>query len=428
MHRTPVRWLALVSCLLSVIGMAPSQGPTPVPTGNTKIVWESDFDAAMQRAQKEKKPIFVAFLMDDEPANDETIQKHYTDPEVVKLTSRCVCLACCTGEHKCEEGHCTKFPGITCAQHQAIEKKARSRWLTGDDVCTPQHVFCDSAGQVIARKVYLIPKETLRKCLAVALDAVAKDPEAKNIVDAEKASVDRWLKDIDSRNLETREAAMRELVVAEDPRAMPAVIRLAKSGNDDTVRLGAINALAKKGNLTAAKPLAAMLGDSKAQILIAVARSLETIQLPDATPDLIAAIKKEKRDRVRGFLLRAAARSAPRNAVVRDACLQTLKGASAQLEPCVLLALGRMAPDPKIVEAVKSRLGDKNQNIRGLAVWVLGSQGSPECAKALQALLDDEKTPEVTTIATSAVKVCRGEKVENWENRYSTFFSDSDYQ
>jgi len=402
--------------------------PAPAQAADTapKIAWESDFDAALLRAQKESKPLLVAFLMDNEPANDETINQHYADPEIVKLSGKFVCLACCIGEHKGEDGKCAKFPGITCEQHQAIEKKARARWLVGEDVCTPQHVFCDPKGQVIMRKVYLVPKQTLKKGMAFVLNAVAKDPDSKSLVDEEKSRVDTWLKDLDSKNLEVREAALRELGVADDPRALPAVLQRAKTGEDPT-RVAAINALAKKGNYAAVKPLTTLLGDPKPQITIRVAIALEAIQIPDATPDLLTAIKKEKRDRVRGFFLRAAARSSPSSAAVRDACVQALKGASAQLLPCVLIALGRMKPDSRIIDSVRPLLTDKNQNTRALAAWVLGSQATPECATAIEALLQAEKTPEVKGLATSALKYCKGEKVDGYDSLFMQFFSESDY-
>jgi len=404
-----------------------SPGTAQTADAAPRIAWESDFDAALQRAQKESKPLLVAFLKDNEPANDETIQQHYTDSEIVKLSAKFVCLACCIGEHKGEDGNCTKFPGITCEQHQAIEKKARARWLVGEDVCTPQHVFCDPKGQVMLRKVYLIPKQALKKSMAFALNAVAKDPDSKSLVDEEKSRVDTWLKDLDSKNLEVRESALRELGVADDPRAIPAVLQRAKSGNEDATRVAAINALAKKGNYPAVKPLTTLLGDAKPPIVIRAAMALETVQIPDATPDLLSAIKKERRERVRGFLLRAAARSSPSSAAVREACLQTLKGASAQLGPCVLIALGRMNPDSRIIEAVCPLLTDKNQNTRALAAWVLGSQATPECATAIEGLLQVERTPEVKSLAASALKHCKGEKVDNYENLFTQFFSEADY-
>jgi HEAT repeat protein len=415
----------LLGCLFVPWAALAAQDPPAKPAS---IYWATDFDAALQRAQQEKKPIFVAFLMDDEPANDETIQKHYTDPAIVELTRKFVCLACCIGKHEADaDGDCTKFPGITCAEHQAIEKKARARWLLGDEVCTPQHVFCDPQGNVLLRKVYYVPQQTLQKCLAIALNGVAPDASTGKVVDEERARVDSWLADLDSRNQEVRLAAMRELGICEDARALPAVLRHAKGGDDDATRIAAIEALARKGNYAAVEPLLELLADPKPRVVIRVALTLETIQIPTATESLMRAFGKERRDRVRGFLLRAAARCMPANPAVRDACLKALKGASAQLEPCVLIALGRLKADPKIVTAIRPMLRDKNQVTRALAVWVLGSQATSDSAQAISKLLEQEKSPEVRELAGSALKRCNGEKVEGYESMYSPFFYEGDY-
>ncbi|MEO6597124.1 MAG: HEAT repeat domain-containing protein [Planctomycetota bacterium] len=391
----------------------------------------------MKRAESEGKPLFVAFLMDNEPANDQTVKEHYTDPQIVKLLGNFVCLIACIGEHKGDEAGCAKFRGIQCAHHQAIEKKARDRWLVGDLVCTPQHVFCDAKGNVLRRKVYLISKATLAKCLLMTLDDCGIDTKGLQVdfgkdsegglVDSERASVTSWLEDLDSRNLEVRETALRGLGSAEDPRAMPAVLKMCAAKNDDATRLAAIGALGRKGNYLAVEPLTALLGDKSAPILVRVAGALETIEMPVAVPALLAAIKKEKRDRVLGPLLRAAAGSQPGNADTRDVCLKNLKSASARLTAHVLVALGHLDTHDKIVAAMVPQLASKNQNTRGLAVWVLGSQRTSASTKALQQLQEDEKTPEVQKVLGPAVRRSRGETVEGYASMYWTFFTDYAY-
>jgi HEAT repeat protein len=430
-------WLCAVAAAPFAFAQTPAP-PAPAAAAAPRIAWESDFDAALRRAQAEKKPLFVAFLMDDEPANDQTIKEHYVDPEIVELSRRFVCLVCCIGEHRGEDGGCTKFPGITCAQHQAIEKKARARWMVGDTVCTPQHVFCDGKGDVVLRKVYLISKATLAKCLTMTLHATGGDtsnlPKAKVVdddpqalVDKEKAQVDGWLRDLDSRNLELREAALRGLGYADDARALPAVLARCAPQHDDPTRIAAIGALARKGNFEAVRPLAAMLKEPKAPIVIRVAQSLETIQMPEAVPPLLAAIKKERRDRVLGVLLRAAARSQSGNAEVREACLRAFKDASTQLESAIMVALGRLDAHPKIVELMVKQLESRNQNTRGLAAWVLGAQATPEARKALEALDRAEKTPEVRKLLASALKQSRGETVQGYDSMFWTFYAGSDF-
>jgi hypothetical protein len=422
--------IALVVAL-SLPAILPAQSPTKAAAAEAKppapqIAWESDFDAALQRAQKEKKPLMVVFLQDNEPGNDAMVNETYLDPQIVKLTHRFVCLAGCMGNHKGDDGTCTKFPGLVCAQHQSIEKSARTRWLTSDAVDTPQHLFCDPKGQVLIRKIYLMSKQTMLLCMAMALQELGEDSEARSLIEADRARVDKVIKDAESHNLEVREHALRELVDVEDPRGIPAVLKVAKSG-DDVTRLGAIAALAKKGNVQAVKPLCAMLSDPKAPIVIRVAQTLEAIRVSDALPDLMAAWKKEKRDRARGFILRAAARSSPGNAAVREAGLGALKGASTQLQGCILVALGHCSSNSKIIEVAKGLLSDKNQNTRGLAAWILGAQKCEDAETALETLLKTEKTPEVIEITRTALKFCRGQKVDGYDSMYAGFFSDYDY-
>jgi HEAT repeat protein len=419
--------LCLVAAALPTATAQTPQAPAPAAKPAARISWETDFDAALERAATDKKPLFVAFLMDNEPANDQTIKEHYTDAEIIDLTHRFVCLVCCIGEHKNEEGGCSKFPGITCAQHNAIEKKARARWLVGDDVCCPQHVFCNSKGEVVMRRVYLIPKDTLAKCLAMTLQATGGNTAGLRpgtLVDEEKMKVDGWIKDLDSNNLEVREEALRGLGNADDARALPAVLRQCDASRDDATRMAAIGALARKGHYEAVKPLTAMLKDKGAPILIRVAQSLDTIQMPESVPDLLAAAKKERRDRVLGVMLRAAARSQSSNDEVRDLCLRTLKSASAQLKGHVMVALGHLDTDKKIVDAMLPLMENRNQNTRGLATWVLGGQRTPESTKALTELQRTEKTPEVIKLLTSAVKHNRGEAVEGYDSLFFQFLSD----
>jgi hypothetical protein len=428
--RNPGTFLSvLAATALAMPRAAPAQTPpSPAPAAAAPaagIRWERDFDQALARAQAEKKPLFVAFLMDDEPANDQTIKEHYTDAQIVELTGRFVCLVCCIGEHPGDDG-CKKFPGVTCAQHQAIEKKARTRWLVGDTVCAPQHVFCDSKGDVVLRRIYLISKETLAKSLVLALTRTGSDvsglsPQTLALADADRVQVDKWLKDLDGPNLELKETALRGLAYADDVRALPAVLQRCGRDQDDTVRVAAIDALARKGNYQAVGTLVKMLDEPKAPILVRIASTLDTIEMPEAGPALLAASKKERRDRVLGVLLRATANVQRASPDVRELCLKTLKNASTQLKAHTIVALGRLEPNPKITQVLTPFLDSRNQNLRGLAAWALGNQRTPEARKALDALHQDEKTPEVRQLLDAATKRCRGEVVEGYESRYSTF-------
>jgi HEAT repeat protein len=244
------------------------------------------------------------------------------------------------------------------------------------------------------------------------------------MVAEERERVTAWLADLDSNNLEVKEAALRGLGYAEDPRALPAVLECCGPKIDDATRMAAISALGRKGNYQAVEPLTAMLKDGKAPVLCQVAKSLETIQMPEAVPALLKAIKKEKRDRVLGTFLRAASHSQPSNTELRDICLKELKSASTQLTASVLVSLGRLDTHDKIVAALTPQLASKNQNTRGLAVWALGNHATDASTKALKKLQGDEKTPEVMKLLPPALRRSRGEVVEGYDSMFWTFLWD----
>lgn len=419
-------WLALLAA-----AQDPAPSPPPAPAAAAAIRWEGEFDAALARAAAEKKPLFVAFLMDDEPANDETVKDHYRDPQIQKLLAHFVCLVGCLGEHRDADGGCAKFPGLACSEHRAVEQKARERWLVGDTVCAPQHVFCDPQGNVLRRKVYFIGKPELAKSLLATLADCGVDTSklqvdfgkeaAGELAVDERARVTTWLQELDANNLDVREAALRGLGYADDPRALPAVLKYVDDKRDQITRTTAIRALARKGNYQAVAPLCALLRENKLPILVEVAGALEEIQMPEAVPPLLVAIKKEKRDRALGAMLRAAARLQPGNAELKDLCLKRLKTANNQLEDDVMIALGRLDSDDRIVDAVLPRLQNKTVNTRGLAVWVLGNQHSERSAKALAELKRDEKAPEVLKLLDQAIPRCRGETVEGYGGLFWKF-------
>lgn len=423
-----MRFMLSLACVLStfaLFGTAQQTNPK-APDEKPNIAWEPEFDAALAKAKQEGRPLLIAFLMDGEPANEETSEKIYTNLELIKLSRKFVCVPCCAGDKTEKDGKSARFAGVTIAQQNANEKKARARYLKSDVVCTPQHVFCDPKGTELLRKIYYVSTQQLKKAMALALVGSVKeiDPETRAVVQDEKAKVDKLLKDLDSKNLEVRDAALSGLGTADDARALPAVLGKAKAGNDDATRSSAIKALGHKGNHTAVKPLLPFLADPRAPIVIQVAQTLGVIQIPDAEPDLLSLLKKEKRDRVRSTLLRAVAKCNPGNPKLAELCLATLKGASAQMQAATIVAMGFLKPDTKVTDALRPLLADKNQNMRALGAWALGNQGGAANAELLDKLAKDDKAPEVRELATKASKQCRGERVNDYENLYVMFFFD----
>ena len=67
MHRI----LECALLLIVAVGLAPAPDP--------QIAWEPDFDATLKAAKEDGKPIFIAFIMDQESANDEIAKNHFHD-------------------------------------------------------------------------------------------------------------------------------------------------------------------------------------------------------------------------------------------------------------------------------------------------------------------------------------------------------------
>src|SRR5262245_60272492 len=83
------------------------------------IAWERDYDAAVKKAEAERKPLFVAFLMRGESANEAVVRQHFRNAEIIEASRKFVCVACCPDAHG--SSACTAFPPLLCSEHVAAE-------------------------------------------------------------------------------------------------------------------------------------------------------------------------------------------------------------------------------------------------------------------------------------------------------------------
>ncbi len=424
--------------LHALVWFAPLVLPAPVAAGQgdaakgDSIEWEGDFEAALAKAAKEKKPLLVSFTLDGEPANDRQWSDTYVDPKFVALSRKMVCVAGNISDHSAAGEPCPKFPGLTCEQHKAVEKAIRKRYLKTDLVISPQHVFAAPTGVELFRKVWEHAKGDLMRGMAMAIagradaSSGAEASEVADLASGERTRVDRLLQEIESNNVEVRDGAFSALATSEDPRALPAILGKAKVENSVMVRYQAIHALGQKGNYAAIAPLLGFLGERDTKISIYALNSLRKIGLPDPVPDLLKFLKSAPNDRVRAYALRAIATCHPGHAEVQKACLKAMKEASASLEVPAMLAVFSLQPDPKITAAVKPKLSSGSTSVRSLAAWVLGRQRDPSLVPLLAKLAEEDKSLEVREIALKTLAYCRGEEVPNYEGLCSGFYYEED--
>lgn len=135
----------------------------------SQIAWQPDFDAALKLAQSEKKPLFIVFLMDNEPANDSVAGSHLHDKGLVELSRSFVCLIASPGKHG-DAAACPKFGAGSCAQHAQVEMRARTAYMNSPRVAAPQFLAVAPDGKtVILRHVYVLAASELENKLRIAL-------------------------------------------------------------------------------------------------------------------------------------------------------------------------------------------------------------------------------------------------------------------
>jgi len=149
------------------------------PRGAASIAWDHEYEAALARAAKEKKPVFIAINMDGESANDRMAQKVYTDARIAALSASTVNVIASRFDHAPQGKPCTRFAGLTCIEHKHVDGSVRGGLLKADDggyVIAPQHVFLGPDAKVLLSVPYEITTDELEWCFVTALKAV--DPSA----------------------------------------------------------------------------------------------------------------------------------------------------------------------------------------------------------------------------------------------------------
>ena len=138
-----------VTALCVVLAAAlPAQG---------KIKWETDFDAALERAKKENKLIVACVSMKGERVCDVIVDEHYCDSKILKLSKNTVNLFC--------------SPHGTAAQ-KTMEQRLRTQLLkkSADDwIVAPQHVIFSPDGKLLSSVPYFLSVGELEWLWAEAL-------------------------------------------------------------------------------------------------------------------------------------------------------------------------------------------------------------------------------------------------------------------
>lgn len=368
------------------------------------VAWETDYDAAFVHAKERAVPILLAFNMDAEVANDDTLKQVYQDAEFIKRSKDFVCLIASVSSHAPKDGGdhpvCSRFGAVTCEQHQKIDIKARAEYVGKDTAIAPQHVLISPDRFVLARKAYFASKSELLDLMTLAEKAVRRgtgsggaSPDAARVKDLVVGAQDR--------NAERRRPAIAELGRFASPDARKALFELCDPTHMDVTRVDAIDALATRGNYDALPIVLALTKDKSVQVVKHAIVALEKLELPDAVPPLLKLWRARPKATVGREIIRALASCGKTNAEVQDVVRKATSSDDTVVEQSAIIALTSLPPDAATNEVLAKKLADRNSNVRGLAVYSIGKLRIP----ALKATLKERLPDESDTNVRSAIEI-----------------------
>lgn len=389
------------------------------------IKWTPSLEDALAQAKADNKPVLLAFNLEGERASEELLADHYRDAAIGKLAERTLNVFCSIAES-------AQVPGVTPAQHQAAEKKARTEILAigpGEDVIAPQHVFVDSDGKVLVSAAYRMSKGELEWCFAEAIRKLdptfawtpslrARAPAALEFGKPQsgevtkpptKAEVAEALKEIKKSRGgfgKTMEHA-RLLMRSDDPEALKfgeTTLRGLPGGTKGQILRG-IGAASPRAWYAVLVPY---LESSDAELRRSTAISLESLAEPKALPALQKQWKIEKDENVRGRLLRAMATCGPDQKTVAQAVQKTVQSGSETMRIHATVALGSLDDGTLVRDVLRVVLTDAAPKVRSTAAYVIATRREQKLLEDLDRVAKDEPDTEAKQWLTAALEVLRG--------------------
>lgn len=406
--------LALPLVLLLPIA-APAQG----------IVWTASLDDAFAKAKADKKPILLAFNLDGERASDELVADHYKDPAIGKLAERTLNVFCSIADR-------ARVPGVSAAQHQAAEKKARGEILkiaAGEDVIAPQHVFIDGDGNVLVSAAYRLSKGELEWCFAEAIRkldptfaftpsprtrapaalAFGKPQSGETSPPPSKAEVAEALKEV-KKGRGGYGGAMeqaRVILRSDDPEALKWGQNTLR-GLPGGMKGGVLRLIGASSPRAWHAVLAESLESPDPALRLSAAAGLESMAEPKALPALQKASRSEKDEGVRGRLLRAMAACGPDQKSVVQAVQKTMQSGTEALRVQAIVAAAYLDDGAAVRDLLKLALADAAAKARASAAYVIATRREQKLLADLEPLAAAETDPDTKRWLTAAVEVLRG--------------------
>jgi hypothetical protein len=402
---------------------APSPAPAPEPApqkpapvspskaalAETQVEWVASFPEALRLSRESKKPILVAFNMDQEIANDQMVKDVYRDRKFVEKSRKFVCVIASIGKHDevatdAGGSECSRFGKVACAEHRDCEIRAREALLGGVDVIAPQHLVTLGDGRILARRAWQMSLEEMNAWLDRAL-RVANGPAELSPADAkaERARIAAIFEVCERARTWKKAENVQQVFDLDDEVARESLASYVMKGKDDDTRVAIIEKLGVSGEYTSLEVLRKASHDGHAYVALAAIEAMGKTRLPDVKEDLKKALTSFTAGNDYGRVLRAYAACAGDDKSVRELVLKKAKGSDQNVRVHAIVALARMGDSPEIDDFLKKALSDNITNARACAAWAVGIGHHQECRKELERLAATEAVVDLKELALAAL-------------------------
>lgn len=380
--------------------------------GVEEIAWRSDYDAAMKEAAEKNKPVWISFIMENEPANKQVKEQHFHDADILKLSQQFVCLL------------------ANSAAYPEIDRRAQLDFMNSPRISAPQFIFLKPDGKtVVVRHVWLLSPSELAKKMRTAL-ALMDPANAGDDAKAERKRVDDLLVEAAGNNMAKRTGALAVLATTDDPRIVDFFVKQTAENVDELKRLEAIAAMGGRGSGNGAvfPVLQKLLTSGSQRIKIAAAIALEKLGMPESGPALAAALKKETKDRVKAALVRALAVCDGITPEHRKLITAMAKAGGQTERTAALRAVAELMPDADTKAVLLAALKDQSNPVRAVAYYTVGIRTFDEALPIVEKQAPSEKSTDLKTLGAGALSALKGEGFDSTEGAklLKTYLSDED--
>lgn len=449
-----------------------------LPAPGAQIAWQTSYDAALKSAKAENKVLFIAVNMDGEGANDRMAKNVYDDKSITALSAATVNLIASPGQHGTDPKSCLRFDGLTCAEHQAVEKSVRATVLKPDpsgNVVAPQHVFVDGDGRPLLSVPFEISSSELEWCFVTAMRRA--DPSKKiampqgahmprmvvlgavydptgavggAIQPLTKAELAELIKSVKKGlEFEERQAAFWRILHSDSADAFSFIKAELRTGGSSETRPGADGS--GGGPSAGGNPMGSSGKDKHARILHAMgavspssywelavdfldanddilrleaAVALEQMRAPEAVKALQKALNKEKKPEIEKDMVRALASCGGTDTKVRAGIIKRARTEKDELVRInAILALGLMEPDADVRACIQEHLDGKDETRQAIAAIAAALTLDDSWIPALEPLAT-APTAVLSDAATRALEILRGGPLKRLEMPVWTICKD----